>query len=376
MAKLLFVSSIHQNLHFRLGLMEALLKHHHEVLAAASFDGGESFLKKRGIRCHPLTRTKRGGMNPLKELWSVWELFRFYQQERPDLILHYTIKPNIYGSMAAALAGIDSFSTISGAGYTFMREGLLSFLVSNLYKIALKLPVRVFFQNSDDRDFFITRGLVKPDQILTVPGSGVNLDHFAPNYCSKFKKPSKGNIVFLFVGRLLWDKGIGEFAGAAGMVRVNFPQAEFRVLGGVDYDNPAAVPQEIINEWVNENKIRYLGHVQDVRPFLCDSDVVVLPSYREGIPRSMLEAMAMAKPIITTDGIGCREVIEDGKNGFMVPVKDEPALAQAMVKMLTLGEDGRQEMGRYGRQKAEREFDEGIVIQIYLEEIERILKKN
>jgi glycosyltransferase involved in cell wall biosynthesis len=216
MSKLLFVSSIHRNLHFRLGLMEALLKNNHDLVAAASFDGGESLLKERGIRCHPLTQIQRGRMDPRAEIRCLGELYRFYQKERPDVILHYTIKPNIYGSLAAALAGIPSLSTISGAGYSFMQEGLLNLLVSNLYKIALRLPAKVFFQNADDRGFFIARGLVKEDKTITVPGSGVNLDHYSPARCPDREKACKGNTVFLFLGRLLWDKGIGEFAAAVG----------------------------------------------------------------------------------------------------------------------------------------------------------------
>jgi glycosyltransferase involved in cell wall biosynthesis len=376
MAKFLFVSSIQRNLHFRLGLMEALLKHNHEVVAAASFDGGESLLREWGLRCHPLTRIQRGGLNPLAELRSMWELCRLYRRERPDLILHYTIKPNIYGSLAAALAGIASISTISGAGYTFMQAGLLNLLAGKLYKIAFRFPARVFFQNGDDRDFFIARGLVQQDKTLTVPGSGVNLAHFAPQYCSACGNSGEGKTVFLFVGRLLWDKGLGEFTEAAGLVRQSFPHAEFRVLGQVDQGNPAAVPAEMLNRWEQEAKIRHLGFVQDVRPVLIRSDVVVLPSYyREGIPRCLLEAMAMGKPIITTDAIGCREVVEDGKNGFMVPVKNAPALAAAMEKMIAIGGNKRRDMGSYGRRKAAREFDEDLVVQAYLEEISKILKK-
>ncbi|MFW6127444.1 MAG: glycosyltransferase family 4 protein [Thermodesulfobacteriota bacterium] len=373
MAKLLFVSSIHINLHFRLGLMETLLRENHEVTAAAALDGGEVRLQERGIRCHSLTRIQRGGMDPRAELRCLGELYRLYRRERPEVILHYTVKPNIYGSLAAALAGIPSLSTISGAGYSFMQEGFLSRLVGGLYKLALRFPARVFFQNADDRDFFLARGLVQEDKTATVPGSGVNLDHYSPRHCSGGEKADKEAMVFLFVGRLLWDKGIGEFAAAAGRVRRSFPQTEFWVLGRMDPGNPAGVPEETFRGWIKEGTIRHLGYVQEVRPILCDSDVVVLPSYREGIPRSMLEAMAMGKPIITTDGIGCREVIEDGKNGLMVPVQDTGALAAAMVKMIDLGEERRREMGRYGRRKAVREFDEKLVIQAYMKEIKRIL---
>jgi glycosyltransferase involved in cell wall biosynthesis len=296
-----------------------------------------------------------------------------YRRERPHLVFHYTIKPVIYGSLAAALTGVPSLSTVTGAGYAFMRDGLLQHLVRRLYRLALRFPQAVFFQNPDDRDFFLRAGLVRESQVRTVPGSGVNLDNYAPDLEAEKSRDQGGKMVFLFMGRLLWDKGIGELAEAAAMVRRHFPLAEVWVLGRTDPDNPAAVPEGQIRQWEREGRFTWLGWVQDVRPLISQSDVVVLPSYREGIPRSLLEAMAMGKPIITTDGVGCREVIEDGRNGFMVPVKDTEALAAAMIKMIHLGEEGRREMGLYGRRKAEREFDERLVIQAYLREIDRIL---
>ncbi len=373
MARIFFVSSIQFNLHFRLGLMETLVKENHLVAAAAAFDGGEELLRERGIRCLPLTHIQRGGLNPWAEIGCLYELGKLYQRERPELILHYTIKPNIYGSLAAAWAGIPAISTITGAGYAFMQRGLVNLLVRGLYKTALRFPAKVFFQNPDDRDLFIRTGLVPPAKAITVPGSGVNLDHYAPKNWAGNKKADDGKIRFLFIGRLLWDKGIGEFVEAAGLVCRSFPLTEFQVLGRVDPGNPAAVPEDLFQGWVTKESIRYLGWVKDVRPIISQADVVVLPSYREGIPRSLLEAMAMAKPIITTDSVGCREVVEDGKNGFMVPVRDAAALAEAMKKMIALGEEAQREMGRYGRQKAEREFDERIVIQKYVEEIEKLL---
>ncbi len=373
MSRLLFVSSIFANLfHFRRGLMRALLHRGHHITAAAAEDGYEGALAEMGVVCHFWRHIHRGGLNPLEEGRFFRELFQTYRRERPDLILHYTIKPVIYGSLAAALAGIPSLSTVTGGGYALMNDGLLYHLTCGLYRAALLFPRRVFFQNPDDRDFFVRRGLVRPDKIRLVPGSGVDLTHYHPESALRGNSPA-AQTTFLFIGRLLWDKGIGEYAEAAGMVKRDFPQAEFLVLGRLDPGNPAVVPEEQVRAWEREGKLRWLGEVRDVRPFISRADVVVLPSYREGIPRSLLEAMSMGRPIITTDSVGCREVIEDGKNGFMVPVKNAAALAAAMVKMISIGEERRRDMGRYGRLKAEREFDERLVIQKYMEEIERIL---
>lgn len=374
MAKLLFVSSIFANHIFRLGVMEKALESSHKVAAAASFDGCESILQARGIGCFALSKIRRGGVNPWEDLQSLWELYRLYKAERPDVILHFTIKPNIYGSLAAGMANLKSIATVTGSGYSFNQTSLLPLLVRHLYKIAFRFPRVVCFQNPNDRDLFVEGRLVDRRKTRLTPGSGVNLGHFSPEGCLKNNRKDKKKVVFLFVGRLLWDKGIKEFAEAAGNMYHSFPQAEFWVLGRVDPGNPAAVPEEIFNAWVKEKKIHHLGYVQDVRPFLCDSDVVVLPSYWEGIPRSMLEAMAMAKPIITTDAVGCREVIEVGKNGFMVPVKNVPALTEAMNEMITIGERARREMGRYGREKAVKEFDERLTIQTYMKEIAQVLR--
>ena len=374
MARFLFTSSIQLNLHFRLGLMETLRQQGHEVIAAAAFDGGEVRLQGRGIRCLPLANLERGGLKPWAEAACLGELLRLYRRERPDLVLNYTIKPVIYGSLAAALVGIPSLCTITGGGYALMRPGLLQLLVRRLYRLALRFPQAVFFQNRDDRDFFLQTGLVQAEKVRLVPGSGVNLDYYSPERGGPTGQSARqGAMVFLFIGRLLWDKGLGELAAAAGRVREQFPQVEVWALGRPDPGNPAAIPEEQIRQWEREGRLRWLGWAEDVRPLISQSEVVVLPSYREGIPRSLLEAMAMAKPIITTDSIGCREVIEDGKNGLMVPARNAEALAAAMRKMLALPAEQRREMGLYGRRKVEQEFDERLVIQAYLQEIDQIL---
>ncbi|MEJ5330079.1 MAG: glycosyltransferase family 4 protein [Desulfobaccales bacterium] len=372
MATLFFVSSIYVNLyHFRRGLMQALLARGNEVVALAAPDGYEEGVREMGVVCRPLRHIRRGGLNPLEEGRFFLELLRSYRSGRPDVVLHYTIKPVIYGSLAAAAAGIPSFCTVTGGGYALMNKGPLYHLTCLLYRLALLFPRAVFFQNPDDQEFFLSRRLVSFSKVRRVPGSGVDLGHYSPQPSGT--PPREDRPIFLFIGRLLWDKGIGEFAAAAGRVKSIYPHAEFQVLGALDPGNPAVVPERQVRTWEWQGEIRWLRETRDVRPFIAQADVVVLPSYREGMPRSVLEAMAMGKPVITTDAVGCREVIEDGKNGFMVPVRDANALAAAMVKMIEIGPEARREMGRYGRLKAEREFDERIVIQRYVEEIERLL---
>lgn len=372
MTNLCFVSSIYANLyHFRRGLMKALLAKGHQVMALAAPDGYEEGLRKMGVLCRPLRHIRRGGLNPFEEGRFFLELLRSYRSGKPDIVLHYTIKPVIYGSLAAALTGFPSLCTVTGGGYALMNGGPLYHLTCHLYRQTLRFPRAVFFQNPDDLEFFLSRRMVSPQKVRRVPGSGVDLEYYSPR--PRGQTASEG-VLFLMIGRLLWDKGIGEFAAAAGQVKRFYPQAEFQVLGRLDPGNPAVVPEDQVRSWEREGKIRWLGETRDVRPYIARADVVVLPSYyREGVPRSLLEAMAMAKPIITTDGVGCREVIEDGRNGFMVPVRDATALATAMKRMIEIGEEARRKMGRYGRLKAEREFDERIVIEKYVEEIERLL---
>lgn len=373
MAKILFVSNIFSNLYnFRFGMMQAVKESGHEVVAIASPDESISSLRKAGIRCVPLKNLNRVSTKPAKDVRLLGEFYRLYRAERPTLLLHFTIKPNIYGTLAAAMAGSKTISSVTGRGSAFDQKTFVRGITHGLFKVAFRYPEKIFFQNSDDRNFFVEAGLVKKEKTLVVPGSGVNTQRFTPDFCHE--NENKEKIIFILVTRMLWEKGLKEFAEAAIIVRRNYSQAEFWLLGWLEKGNPGAVPEEVIRTWEKEPGILYLGAVKDVRPFLCKSSVVVLPSYyREGIPRSLLEAMAMAKPIITTDNVGCRELVEDGRNGFMVPVKNAKALAEAMVKMIKMNINNLNEMGHYGRQKVLKEFDEKIVIKKYLEEINRLL---
>jgi len=352
---------------FRAGLMRELVKNGNTVIGGgAAGDGFEPKIEALGVKFNGLPVDKKG-INPRADVKLFWTLYRWYRKEQPDIIHHFTIKPVIYGSIAARMAKIPKIvNTVTGLGYVFTDEKItwLRRLVVGLYRISLSCADFTFFQNQDDYDFFLSRGLVKESGTALLPGSGVDCEHFSPLSGPNPLKESQ--LTFLMVSRLLKDKGVYEFVEAASLVKEHYPKARFQLLGRRDVRNPNVVPESDLKSWDNQGLVSCLGEVSDVRPMMEKSDVVVLPSYREGIPRALLEAAAMAKPIITTDAVGCREVVDDEINGLLVPVKDAPALARAMERMIN-DPEMRKRMGKAGRKKVEREFDEKIVIQKILE---------
>jgi glycosyltransferase involved in cell wall biosynthesis len=236
--------------------------------------------------------------------------------------------------------------------------------VSLLYRVALRRSVRVFFQNPEDLAQFVEGGMVRADQARLIPGSGIDLDRFRPVLASaRSGRPFR----FLFVGRLLRDKGLVEYAEAARLLRPRWPNVEFAILGFADTDNRTAVPISEVERWQAEGIVTYFGETDDVRPFLAECECVVLPSYREGLPRSLLEAAAMARPMIATDVPGCHDIVRDGDNGLLCEVRSPPALARAMETMLELDPADRKAMGLRARDRVEKEFDEALVVGAYLE---------
>jgi len=371
--KILFLSNTSWSLYnFRLGLINELIKNGYKVICCAPHDKYSEKLTKQGSVFIPV-KISRKGKNLINDLLLICNLYKIYKKEHPDLILHYTIKPNIYGSIAARLAKVKCINTITGLGYVFIKKNIITIIVKLLYKISFKYPEKIFFQNNDDLKLFLKNKIINKNKSILVNGSGVDIDYFSPYFCKEHKKNDE-NIHFIFIGRLLWDKGIGEYVKAAKIVNQKYKDVKFYILGVIDRGNPEGVPEKIVKNWQIIEYIKYLGETSDVRPFICKTDCVVLPSfYREGIPRSLLEAMAMEKPIITTNSVGCREVIEDGKNGFLIPIKNTIKLSEAMIKMIEITENKRKEMGEYGRKKAINEFDERIVINKYMKTIEEII---
>lgn len=337
-------------------------------MAVAPNDKYVASLKSLGCRFIPL-HMENGGTNPLRDALLMWRFFRLFVQERPDVYLGYTAKPNIYGSLAAHMAGIPVINNIAGLGAVFIKGGVLLHLVRSLYRLALSRSAMVFFQNPDDRELFIKGDLVKANVAELLPGSGIDLSRFAPAPLR-----AEGNkFRFLLIARMLGDKGVYEYVEAARQLQKKWPRADFCLLGFLDVKNPAAISRVEMDAWVAEGVINFLGVSDDVRVEIAAVDCVVLPSYREGTPRSLLEAAAMARPIIATDVPGCREVVDEGVNGFLCQVRSATALAAKMDQMLSLSVSQRTNMGLQGRKKVESEFDEQIVISKYLDAISSIL---
>ncbi len=363
---------------FRLNLMRALLDAGHDVVAIGPLDGYEEKLRDAGIR-HRAFALHPASVSPLRELGSVWTLFRSLREERAQAVLSYTPKGNIYSAIASAYLGIPIIPNVSGLGRVFIRRSLLTPLVLRSYKLVFQRAQRVFFQNLDDMQTFVGMGLVAQDKAERIPGSGVDVSRFAPppggSVCADAITAGsrlERKFVFLLVARMLWDKGIGEFVEAARQIMERRADVEFWLLGFVDVQNPSAIPRDQIEQWEAEGVVRYLSGCDDVLPHLRAADCVVLPSYREGVPRSLLEAAATATPIITTDAPGCRDTVDDGVTGMLCRPKDAGHLREKMLAMMEMSYQDRLAMGRRGREKMIREFDERLVIDRYVEAVEAL----
>lgn len=370
--KIIISSNAAWNLHnFRSGLIKALIGHGYEVTAVAPDDEYSARVRDLGCRFVGLPMDTHG-THPGRDLALLLRYLRVLRKEQPSVYLGYTVKPNVYGSMAAHLLRIPVINNIAGLGTTFVEQRLVTRVVRGLYKCGLVRSERVFFQNAEDQELFVRAGLARSDVADRVPGSGIDLARYIPSHPPARKgRPFR----FLLVARLLRYKGVGEYADAARIVRKKFPDVECQLLGFVDEHNANAISRDEIKSWEGEGIIRYLGDTDDVPRFLADADCVVLPSfYREGVPRTLLEAAAMARPIITTDAIGCRDVVDHGLNGFLCTAKDPIDLAEKMMQMCSLPAEARLRMGRAGRRKVETEFDERLVIDKYLDAIARILR--
>ena len=361
-------------LNFRAGLIRALVAQGYEVVAVAPDDSYAPRLAALGCRFVPLPMDNQG-THPGRDALLLWRFTRLLMRERPDVYLGYTVKPNVYGSLAARLLGIPVVNNIAGLGAVFIREGWLVRVVRKLYSVALARSAKVFFQNDDDRQLFIAGGLVRPEVTDLLPGSGIDLARFSVVPLG-VSEGTERKFRFLLIARMLWDKGVGEYVDAAKLIQERWPQAECCLLGFLDAQNPTAISGTQMESWVAQGVVNYLGVSDDVRVEIATADCIVLPSYREGTPRTLLEAAAMGRPIITTDAVGCREVVDDGLNGFLCRVRDAGDLAEKMERMLLLTQEQRAEMGLRGRAKMEAEFDEQIVIQKYLAALEEIFARH
>ena len=366
----MFANTFWNLYNFRYGLIKALLNSGYEVIAVAPRDKYLSVLQAKGCQTKTVSIYPKS-INPIADCLTFIQFLCLLIHERPKVCLFYTAKPNIYGSWAATILGCEYINNISGLGSAFIKGGWLKKLLIFFYKLALLKSRRIFFQNNDDLDLFLSTSLIKSEQTGVLPGSGVDLSRFKPQSESD---NSNANFSFILIARMLKDKGVNEYIQAANIVHKTFNGVQFKLVGPLGVDNPSAVTPSEMNKWQRKGYIEYLGSSEDVRSFISASTCVVLPSYREGTPKTLLEAAAMGKPIITTDVPGCRDVVQDGVTGLLCEAKSSEDLARKMIKMIQLSVSERQKMGILGRQLMEQRFDEALVISKYLEEIKRIVK--
>ncbi|MGF6781260.1 glycosyltransferase family 4 protein [Paraburkholderia sp. GAS334] len=345
---------------YRQGLIRMLVSKGVDVTVIAPRDRTFDLLTEMGCRCIDLPVASKG-TSPRDDLRTFWALYRLYRTIRPDVVFHYTIKPNIYGSIAAKLAGVASVAVTTGLGYVFIQQSRAAQVAKKLYRFAFRFPREIWFLNHDDEAAFVDQKLlVYPERARLLHGEGVDLDQFA--FAPLVERE---RFTFVLIGRLLWDKGVGEYVEAARRLRARYPHARFLLLGPVGVDNPSAITRDEVDAWQREGVIEYAGEAHDVRPFIVDADCVVLPSYREGVPRTLMEASAMGRPIVATDVPGCREVVADGVNGWLCEVKSADSLAAKLAQMLDMSGDERRAMGERGRKKVASEFDEKVVVERY-----------
>jgi glycosyltransferase involved in cell wall biosynthesis len=339
--------------------MKTLLDAGYMVIVIASCDEYSHYFTRYGIKYIPIKM--KMNKNPLTDIIIFMRYCVIFKRLKPDVFLGYTAKPNIYGTVAAKIFGVKVISNIAGLGSNFITRSYTSYIIKILYSYAIKLSDLVLFQNKDDLNAFINMRLLRHKRYDCLPGSGVDLNKFAYSKMTEFK-----NINFLFIGRLLKDKGIYEFIEASCLVKKNYNNVTFQILGSCDSDNPTSISSNELMRLINNTAIEYLGHQDDVIPIMKNSTCVVLPSYREGTPKSLLEAAAIGRPIITTNAVGCKEVVDNGKNGYLCKVSNVSSLFDAMEKFINLSFTSMTKMGEEGRHKIVNKFDEKTVHKRYL----------
>lgn len=356
---------------FRYGLMKELEKQGYQIVVVAPKDTHSEDIKKNGWKYIELKMDRRG-TNPLKDLKLIYDYYKIFKKEKPKVSLQFTIKPNIYGNVAANFLKIPTINNITGLGDIFDSNGIKNRIVKNMYKLSFKSSKKVFFQNDDDLNIFLKNSLIKLKKCERLPGSGVNIEKFKILNKDKNNK----NFKFLFLGRIIENKGVRLIYEASKKLKEKYPNVEFQLLGKVYKEERTHISKDEMKIWEKESNIKYLGTSKDVRNEIKECDCILFPSYyREGVPRSLIESAAMGKPIITTDNVGCRDIVTNGYNGFLAKPKDIDSLIEKIEKILSMNGNDLLQLGINGRLKVEKEFDEKIVIQKYLNIIKYWSKK-
>lgn len=349
-------------LNFRKSLILTLRKNGYDVFAIAPYDDAvDKLVQETGVQFIPLNQLSRKGSNPYQDIKLIREYRKIYTEHNIDISIQYTIKPNIYGSLAGNRANTKTISNLTGLGYVFLNKSLKNTIAKRLYKLALKKTSFACFHNPTDAALFEELGLADNSKIRVVNGSGVDT-----NFYTAFERPYNEKFIFLFIGRLLFDKGIMELLDAYKKLYTINKNVELHILGDIDNGNPASLSQEDINQYKKETNLVHHGMHPEVKNFINNSDCVVLPSYREGLPKSLLEAMSMSKPIITVNSVGCKHLIDRDTNGYLAQVKSSESLFEKMNDMCMLSQSERDDMGKYGRELVLKNYSDKIINNEYL----------
>lgn len=366
--KIAFVSNGTYSLYnFRMGVIRHFAQNH-EVVVIAPEDEYSVFFKNEGIRVIPIPlNVKTAGL--MDDIRLIKSFYKIYKAEKFDLICHYSIKPIIYGSFISSLLSIKNLAITTGLGIVFMQDSFKNRMVKAMYKFAIRNVNEVWFINRDDYNEFVNNHFVDKEKTYILNSEGVNMDY----YCEMPKSQDDGNFTFVLLSRLTPEKGVREYMQAAKMLKPKYPNMRFMLLGKVDIGTGKQITREEIDGWVKDGIIDYKGYFLEVRQYIADSDCVVLPSYREGVPRCLMEAMSMKKPIIASNCIGCVELVQDGVNGYMCETRSSEDLADKMERLYLLSDEERSAMGEAGRDFIRQKHDEKSVIEIYEKKLSKYL---
>lgn len=322
-------------------------------------------LEKQGFHCIPVGTVV---LNPIKAVQFFLKLIREIKQIQPDIIFSFTIRPNLFGSIAARLLGLPIVSNVTGTGPLTKDNGFVYRLIRLAYKFAFLRNQRVFFQNEDDYNFFLLNNYVRPNKAILLPGSGVDTEYYSP------RPKTKNEFVFLMISRLIKDKGVLDYVYAAELVKKNYPEVKFQLLGPYWKQSTAknTISEAEVSKWISQGTLDYLGYTLDVRPYIADADCIVLPSYREGCANVLMQGASMSKPLIASDVTGCRNLINDGETGYLCEVRNPESLAGKMTQLYSLAVEKRLEMGKMGREKMIKGYQKKVVLEAYEGEVNLI----
>lgn len=368
--KILFSSNVAWSIYnFRLDLLKELQNSGYEIHTLANIDDFAIKLQQEGFGFTSI-KINNNSKNPIKDILLIYKYLILYSEIKPDIILHNAIKPNIYGTIAAGILKIPTINNISGLGTLFIEKKFSTSIAKWLYKFSQRFASILLFQNKSDKEYFISNKLISREKAHLIPGSGVDTIVYSPEANSKILSK---NFRFLFIGRLLFDKGIMEYIKACDELKVKYKNAEFNILGPFYTANSSGISEIFLNTWIEKGTINYLGVSNNVIEELKKTDCLVLPSYREGLSKVLLEASSMEVPIITTNVPGCKDVITDEKNGLLCNARDYKDLKSKMEKMLLLPQSERNSLGKNARINAIKNFDISLVIEKYVTLIDSII---